>query len=89
MCHAVLVEVSGQLLGIGLLLPPWVLGIKLRSPGLCAGRCLYLLSHFGGFTLVLEADSHTEQRAHWLVSSGELPLTAMLALQVCAAGSSF
>lgn len=34
MCHGACVEVSGQLLGVGSLLPFWALGIELRLPKL-------------------------------------------------------
>lgn len=36
MCHGACVEVSGQLLGVGSLLPLWALGIELRLPKLLA-----------------------------------------------------
>lgn len=44
-------EVRGQLLGVNLLLPPWVLGTELRSSGL-QGKCAYprsLLPNRGGW----------------------------------------
>ena len=40
-------EVKGQLGGIDNLLPPWVLGVKLRPLSLYCDH-LYLLNHFAG-----------------------------------------
>lgn len=54
-CHGILVEARGILKKLVLLPIMWVLGMELRSLG---SKCLYLLSHFVGPTLVINASFH-------------------------------